>query len=116
MPAWETLTDSLYNTDSAVTTHFRNLSVEWGYTVHAPEQFVNSLGYAFLQKKQFEKSYRFFNMNVKNYPDSFNVYDSMGDYYAAIGNKLKAKEYFEKALSIRDNQGTREKLKKIMAS
>ena len=116
LPAWEILTDSLYNTDSAVTTHFRNLSAEWGYTVHPPEQFVNSLGYRFLQDKQFEKSYRFFIMNVYNYPDSFNVYDSMGDFYAAKGEKQKAKEYFEKALRIMDNQGTREKLKKITAS
>ena len=116
MPAWEVLTDSLYNTDSAVTTHFRNLSADWGYTVHPPEQFVNSLGYTFLQNKQFEKSYLFFIMNVNNYPDSFNVYDSMGDFYAAKGEKQKAKEYFEKALSIRDNPGTREKLKKMMAS
>ena len=30
----------------------------------------------------------------------------MGDYYTAKGNTQKAKEYFEKALSIRDNQGT----------
>jgi hypothetical protein len=116
MPAWEVLTDSLYNTDSAVTTHFRNLSAEWGYTVYPPEQFVNSLGYAFLQKKQFDKSYRFFSMNVNNYPDSFNVYDSMGDFYEAKVDKQKAKENFEKALRIRDNPGTREKLKKMMAS
>jgi predicted alpha/beta superfamily hydrolase len=115
MPAWEVLTDSVYNSDSAVITHFRNLSAEWGYTVHPPEQFVNSLGYAFLQKKQFEKSYRFFSMNVNNYPDSFNVYDSMGDFYEAKGDKQKAKENFEKALSIRDNPGTREKLKKTVA-
>jgi uncharacterized protein len=115
MPAWEVLTDSLYNADSAVTTHFRNLSAAWGYTVYPPEQFVNSLGYTFLQGKQFEKSYRFFSMNVNNYPDSFNVYDSMGDFYAAKGDMPKAKEYFEKALSIRDNPGTREKLKKMMS-
>lgn len=115
MPAWEVLTDSLYNTDSAVTTHFRNLSAEWGYTVHPPEQFVNSLGYAFLRQKQYEKSYRFFSMNVNNYPDSFNVYDSMGDFYLANGDKQKAKANFEKALSIRDYPGTREKLKKMMA-
>jgi predicted alpha/beta superfamily hydrolase len=116
MPAWEILTDSLYNTDSAVTTHFWNLSADWGYTVHPPEQFVNSLGYTFLQNKQFEKSYRFFLMNVNNYPDSFNVFDSMGDFFAAKGDKQKAREYFEKALRIRDNPGTREKLKKIMTS
>jgi hypothetical protein len=115
MPAWEVLTDSVYNSDSAVIAHFRNLSSEWGYTVHPPEQFVNSLGYAFLQKKQYDKSYRFFSMNVNNYPDSFNVYDSMGDFYEAKGDKQKAKDNFEKALSIRDNPGTREKLKKMVA-
>ena len=55
-------------------------------------------------------------MNVKNYPNSYNVYDSMGDYYSAVSNKEKAIEYFEKALTLRDNPETKGKLEKLKTS
>ena len=113
LPSWDIMTDSSFNTDSAVTTHFQELSAAWGYTVHPPEQFVNSLGYAFLQKKQFEKSFLVFQYESHNYPDSFNVHDSMGDFYVANGDNQKAQEFYARALWILDNPGTREKLEKM---
>ncbi len=113
LPSWDVLTDSTYKTYDVVTDHFKKISAEWGYEVHPPEQFVNSLAYNFLGKKQFEKSYSFFELNIRNFPESFNVYDSMGDYYKAKGDNKKAKENFEKALRIMDNPITRGKLDKI---
>ena len=68
-----------------------------GYEVLPQESFVNNLGYGFLQNKMFEKAFTFFNMNISNYPKSFNVYDSMGDYYVAKNDSLKAAEYFQKS-------------------
>ena len=113
LPSWDVLTDSAYNTYDVVTDHFKKISAEWGYEVHPPEQFINSLGFNFLEKKQFEKSYSFFDLNIRNFPESFNVYDSMGDYYKAKGDNKKAKEYFEKANKIMDNPVTREKINKL---
>ena len=113
LPSWDIMTDSSFNTDSALTSHFHEISAAWGYTVHPPEQYVNSLGYAFLQKKQFEKSFLFFNMNLRNYPESFNVHDSMGDFFLAKGDKQKAQEFFSRALLIMENPATKEKLEKI---
>ena len=113
LPSWDVLTDSTYNTYDVVTDHFRKISAEWGYEVHPPEQFVNSLGYTFLRKKQYDKSDTFFNLNLENYPDSFNVYDSMGDFYKTKGDTQKAKEFYAKALKILDNPVTREKLNKF---
>ncbi|MFM9481456.1 tetratricopeptide repeat protein, partial [Streptomyces scabiei] len=78
------------------------------------EGFINEYGYAFLQQKKYDKAGRFFKMNVDNYPESFNVYDSYGDYFLAIDNKPKAIENFKKALSIKENPESRQKLNKLL--
>ncbi len=62
---------------------------------------------------ELEKAYEFFKLNMDNYPASFVVYDSMGDYYVAKGEKEKAIELFKKALTLRDFPETRKKLEKL---
>ena len=82
--------------------------------VKPPENEVNSMGYEFLQMKQYKKAEGFFKMNVSNYPESFSSYNSCGDYFVAIGNKAKAIENFKKALSIREYPECRQKLNKLL--
>jgi tetratricopeptide (TPR) repeat protein len=53
-------------------------------------------------------------MNVENYPKSWNVYDSYGDYFLALGDKPKAIEYFKKALVLKENTESRRKLNKLL--
>ena len=53
-------------------------------------------------------------MNVQNYPESSNAYDSYGDFFVAIGDKAKAIELFRKALSLKENADTRSKLNKLV--
>lgn len=101
--------------DSAITAHYKKLSAKMGYEIVPPEPLVNSLGYNFLQGKQMDKAFRFFSMNVRNYPKSFNAYDSMGDYYDGAGDKKKAIEFYTKALTFRDYPETKEKLAKLKA-
>jgi predicted alpha/beta superfamily hydrolase len=96
-----------------VTEHYQKISQSMGYEVLPQESFINNLGYGFLQNKMFEKAFVFFNMNISNYPKSFNVYDSMGDYYAAKKDNLKAAEYFSKALALNENPDTRKKLEEM---
>ena len=55
----------------------------------------------------------FFKLNVLNYPNSYNAYDSMGDYYMAIKKKDKAIEIYRKSLSIHENSDTRKKIDAI---
>jgi uncharacterized protein len=110
------LFDSSINAASAirsVSDHYNNISQEMGYKVLPPENYINQLGYGFLQNAMFEKAFVFFKMNVDNYPKSGNVYDSMGDYYAATGDKEKAKDCYRKALGINENADTRTKLKEL---
>ena len=95
--------------------HFSNISKQLGYSVKAPEALMNHMGYDALGSKQFNKAERFFKYNIDNYPDSYNAYDSMGDYFDAIRDKPNAIKYFEKALSIKENPDTRAKLEKLQS-
>ncbi|MGZ3925218.1 MAG: alpha/beta hydrolase-fold protein [Flavisolibacter sp.] len=93
--------------------HFSNVSKEMGYEIKCPESLMNHMGYEALESKQFKKAERFFKYNVDNYPESYNAYDSFGDYFDAIGDKSNAISNFEKALSIKNNTDTRAKLERL---
>ena len=60
-----------------------------------------------------EQAAYFFKMNVKNYPDSFNVYDSLGDYYVELGDNTNAVLNFKKALAIEEYPETKQKLENL---
>lgn len=92
---------------------YEDISQLFGYEVKPPEKEINLWGYRFLQRKQFQKAEDFFKMNIYNYPESFNVYDSYGDFFVATGDKAKAVEQFKKALSLKENSDTQEKLDKL---
>ncbi|MEJ5963704.1 alpha/beta hydrolase-fold protein [Pedobacter immunditicola] len=92
-----------------VQNHYKKVSAMLGYNVMPPENTVNILGYINLENKDYAKAYSFFKMNIDLYPESFNVYDSMGDYYIARGDKKKAKELLLKALMLNEHHDTRKK-------
>jgi len=93
--------------------HFENVSKKMGYKVAPTEGLVNNYGYKALEKKKMDQAEYFFKMNVKNYPDSANVYDSYGDYFLEIGDKPNAILNFKKALSIAENSETRQKFENL---
>jgi predicted alpha/beta superfamily hydrolase len=97
----------------SISDHYNNISREMGYKVIPPENYINQLGYGFLQNNMNAKAFAFFKMNIDNYPKSANVYDSMGDYYAATNEKEKAKDSYRKALALNENADTRTKLKEL---
>ena len=109
------LFDTTFNLAAMIENHYaENVSKIYGYKVFPPETLMNMFGYQLLIMKQLTKAGDFFEMNVKNYPDSYNAYDSYGDYYRAIDNKVKAIENYKKALTL--NSGltiTKEKLEKL---
>jgi tetratricopeptide (TPR) repeat protein len=90
-------------------THYDKVSERFGYEVLPPEATVNSLGYNFMQSKP-EFAYALFDLNLRNYPQSANVFDSMGDYYLAQSDTLKAIEHFNKAFDMGESPFTKEKL------
>ena len=92
---------------------YENLSKQFGYKVKPPEGMVNSVAYTYLYVKHFDDAFYLFKLNVRNYPDSWNAYDSLGDYYDVTGDKENAIGNYKKALSIKEVSYTRKKLEKL---
>jgi len=66
-----------------------------------PEEFVlNMLGYQSLQSGKTDEAIKLFARNVEEFPQSGNVYDSLGEAYAKAGKKERAIENYEKSLKL----------------
>jgi len=85
--------------------HYAKLSERLGYTIPVPEALINQLGYQFLNGGKPEEAIATFKANVERYPDSANVYDSLGEAYERGGQIEIAEPLYEKArtLSVQNN-------------
>ena len=99
--------------DSVVHAHFKNVSQRLGYTVLPSQGLVNNLGYTCMGLQKWSKAEMFFKLNIENYPEEANCYDSMGDYYHAVGNLPMAIENYAKALTLGNDSDTRRKLEEL---
>ena len=97
----------------ALEEHYDNVSEHFGYPVPPSEPDVNSLGYNFMNMKKPAIAKAMFELNIKNYPESANVYDSMGDFYLDQKDTVQAIEQFRKALELGDSPITKEKLTQL---
>lgn len=109
------ITDPTVDLANKFEKHYQEVSKMLGYKLSPPEIIINNLGCDVLAQKQYAKAAGLLKMNVENYPESYNVQDSYGDYFLAIGDKSKAAEYFKKALSIKENPESRRKLNKLLS-
>ncbi|TDO24491.1 alpha/beta hydrolase-fold protein [Pedobacter duraquae] len=108
------LTNKDFKLDALLTSHFNNVSEKMGYLIKPDESLVNNFGYQMIATKQFKKAETLFKLNVVNYPESANCYDSLGDFYLATDNKTEAIKSFEKALSLTTIPETKEKLDRLL--
>lgn len=67
------------------------------------EATMNQFGYALLGRQRVADAIEIFKLNTVAYPNSANVYDSLGDAYQAAGQKEEAIKAYEKALAIDPN-------------
>jgi tetratricopeptide (TPR) repeat protein len=80
------------------------------------ESDLNRLGYTLMEQKQLEAAIQIFQLNVESYPDSANVYDSLGEAYVNQGNRELAIRNYEKSVQLNpNNQGAKEALHGLMA-
>jgi len=61
---------------------------------------LNSLGYRFLRQKNYDAAIAVFGLNVEFYPDSWNVYDSLGEGYMNQGDRERAIENYQRSLQL----------------
>lgn len=66
----------------------------------ATENELNRYGYQLMGQEQIDEAIKIFKLNIKRHPDSWNVYDSLGEALVNKGNKKDGKKYYEKAYSM----------------
>ncbi|HWI67609.1 MAG TPA: serine hydrolase [Nitrospiraceae bacterium] len=78
------------------------------------EATLNSLGYRLLYGGKEQDAVEVFEKNVREYPQSSNVYDSLGEAYMKVGKKDLAIQNYEKSLQLNPkNNNAVEQLKKL---
>lgn len=79
---------------------YMELKATSAHTYNFDEPELNSLGYQLLRKHRFAEAIRIFQLNIEAYPQSANVYDSLGEAYADAGDKPDAIVFYRKSLAI----------------
>jgi predicted alpha/beta superfamily hydrolase len=93
--------------------HFKEFSARMGAAFLPPESIINNFGYLFMQS-DVNKAIEFFQLNIDMYPDSYNVYDSMGEAWMNKGDYKKAIGYYEKSVALNpNNEGAKDMIKKM---
>jgi tetratricopeptide (TPR) repeat protein len=95
----ETLSPTIASSgvDAAIK-QYHDLKAAQPTTYNFDEDELNSLGYRFLNAKKFNAAIRILQLNVEAYPQSSNVYDSLGEAYMDDGNKPLAIANYQKSL------------------
>ncbi len=81
-------------------------------TTIIPEQQINALGYALLNRKEFDKAVKMFKYNIKRFPKSFNAHDSLAEAYMIMGDKEKAIKFYKLAVDL--NPGDTDYAKRVL--
>lgn len=93
---------------------YRRIKREQPDNVAVGENRLNGLGYTLLRQKKTAAAVEVFKLNVELYPQSSNVYDSLGEAYMENGDKELAIRNYRRSLELDpQNQNAREMLKKL---
>ena len=74
-------------------------------TYNFDEGELNTLGYQLIRANKVKEAIRIFQLNVEAYPQSSNVYDSLGEAYMDDGNKPQAIANYQKSLQLNPKNG-----------
>jgi hypothetical protein len=80
----------------------------------ANENEMNLYGYQLLGEKKQDEAIAVFRKNVKDHPESWNTYDSLGEALAAKGDKKGAIESYSKALSMTQDPAQKKRINDVL--
>ena len=72
----------------------------------SPELSINRAGYELMANRRLKEATELFRLNVRLFPESWNVYDSLGEALAAAGDTTSAIENYEKSLQLNPKTDT----------
>jgi len=80
------------------------------------ESQINQLGYQLLRRGKTKEAIAVFELNVREFPGSFNTYDSLGEAYMTAGNKELAIKSYKKSIELNpQNTNGADMLKRLEA-
>jgi uncharacterized membrane protein len=101
--------------DAAVK-QYHDLKAAAPATYNFEEDELNNLGYEFIRANKFKEAVGILKLNVEAYPQSSNVYDSLGEAYMDDGNKPLAIANYQKSIGLNPkNRGAVVMLQKLNA-
>jgi hypothetical protein len=81
----------------------------------ATEADMNVYGYQLLGQKKYDEAIAVFRKNIKDYPNSWNCYDSLAEALAAKGDTKASIENYRKALSMTTDPAQKKRIEDILA-
>jgi tetratricopeptide (TPR) repeat protein len=81
---------------------------------NANEVQTNAIGYQFMQRNEFDRAIEIFVKNTKDHPDSWNVWDSLGEAYAAKGDAKAAIASYTKALNMTEDEAQKTRIRGVL--
>jgi CubicO group peptidase (beta-lactamase class C family) len=93
----ETLIDSDVKT---AIEKYNDLKTKYSDDYDFNEWALNQLGYQLLGINRVADAIEIFKLNIEEYPDAFNPYDSLGEGYMIAGDKDLAIKYYKKSLEL----------------
>jgi tetratricopeptide (TPR) repeat protein len=98
----------------AAIAHFEELKSNQPEKFDLRESELNNLGYTLISEERLDEAIAIFQLNVKSYPGSANVYDSLGEAFMLKGQKKDAIKNYERSLELNpDNENAAEMLEKL---
>jgi len=83
----------------ALKEHYFKLSDKYGYKIYPDEFVMNIIGYRYMGNDEYDKAIEIFRYNVEMYPNSANVYDSLGEAFEKMEDFTAAKENYQMAVN-----------------
>ena len=95
---WQIPDSTLHEGLVAILAHYQELTSRLGYEILPPERILNTAGYIALNENNIVEAIKILSYNTELYPNSANVYDSLGDAYERKGDFETAAKYYSLAV------------------
>ncbi|MUP44472.1 tetratricopeptide repeat protein [Gramella sp. BOM4] len=92
------------------TEQFENLSYHAGAEIKPYEDNLGVIGFFLMSMNLIEEAEALYKINTRNFPESYQAWNALGDCYAAQGEMEKAKKAYEKSVALNKESPAREKL------
>ncbi|MFC2156570.1 MBL fold metallo-hydrolase [Acidobacteriota bacterium] len=86
-------------------TRFEQVQKNLGHEFYVDEAEFNRLGYSLLQERKIDEALAIFKMNTEAFPESWNVWDSLGEAYMWSGDNENSEKNYLRSVEINpDNE------------